>query len=79
MYQKQVQMEIDERTNELGGSDDPNSLASLMKSQTDEDRRLLKLNFNKYLNNTVSAQGQEIFKNQNHMNDINMGGEDAGG
>lgn len=68
-YQQQLQKEIDERAAEMGGQGS-GSLVNLMKGQDDEDRRILKINFNKYLRNTVSAQGEEIFKNDPAMSSM---------
>jgi hypothetical protein len=40
------------------GGQGSGSLVELMKGQNDDDRRILKINVNKYIKNTVSTQGE---------------------
>ena len=60
------------------GGEGSGSLVELMKGQNDDDRRILKINFNKYLNNTTSMQGEQIFKNDSAAV-TDMMGKEAGG
>ena len=59
------------------GGQGSGSLVELMKGQNDDDRRILKINVNKYIKNTVSTQGEQIFKNDPAMANM-ISGDSAG-